>query len=344
MSTSDVSDMDMDTAMASDDIPMSPISAADMLNRSRRMSRRTLTSTPARRLFPENVDSIAPGLTPTSKNQRKRKSQGTGQTPRRSARLSAAPSSILAASPGPYSTIIEENLVADDDMQLTPIITPLMESSSPFGPPETPVQPLGKRQARESGDSTGRILTFGGWGNGREESPMEMLRRLAQAPGQLSSPIDERSVFMPSISERLDRERASTHQVDTASQASTSKRPPLRHSAANTSMTSSEVGQGRRAARQSARDNIFSDLTDQEASGNQTFRTNRKSDVFTLGGDMTNIPREEGSLSSTLNLMDAATNREQELEKRIANESTRQVNGFDTSSNLTRRLENLSAR
>lgn len=278
---------------------ISPISAADMLNRSRRTPRRT--TTPTRKLFPDNIDLVAPGMTPTSRSRPKRKSTLGARTPRKSSSRLVSSSTKEQPSQTRLQDVFSDGgrttsrLRSDQDIA-TPRATPGNRSL-----PESDVSvSRGKRKARESVNEESVSLVanqFGGWGSGREESPMELLRRLVAAPGRLQSPSESGDDTMQSISQRLQNGDTSSLKPGLSASGDLTREmpPPIsrpsnsnrdrvtasRFSVANTSMAASEAGQGRRTARQSQVANLFSDLlSNDDTSGNQSIgqTTGRRSD------------------------------------------------------------------
>lgn len=334
-------------------VPGSPISAADMLTRSLRRSPRK-TTTPTRKLFPDNIDQFAPGMTPTSRNRTKRKSVVETKAPQKR-RVSLRGNSQGQAIPSGQDTGSESVNMASrlrsEQTLATPRATPgnrslLQGDYSVIS---------GKRRARESEDSVSlqaRENQFEGWGREREESPMDLLRRLASAPGRVGSPSEDGESMM-SISQQLDVTRQITSKSslrptgspipgdltkDGLRMSSPTKRQSSfgvtdgalanRYSMANTSMAVSDVGQARRAARQSQLDNLFSDALAQDTSGNQSIglTTFKRSDVT--------LPEEFLELDSNDVTFFPQTNndhQEADLESRFGNESTRRFEDIEAS-------------
>jgi hypothetical protein len=311
---------------------VSPISAADMLTRSlRRTPRRT--TTPSRRLFPDNIDLVAPEMTPTSRSRPKRKSTVGIKTPRKSiSSRTGTSSAILESSQTPSHDPFRESrsTMRREQGMATPAAAPgnrsLLRSDLSVS--------RGKRKSRDSEDSSVSLVAnqFGAWGGrGREESPMELLRRLVTAPGRLHSPTDDGDSTAQSISQRLGtstREslRDATFNVSRSplkpglsapgdltrdmpppssrpSSSSNRDRPmaATQLSVANTSIAASDAGQGRRAARQSQANNIFSDLLDQDAIGIHSIgQTTGKPSDFPLPEDISGSNEVDTSIQSAV--------------------------------------------
>lgn len=285
----------------------SPISAADMLSRAVRQKRREMTRrssgthfaspstvlTPnksTKRLFPDTPEVRKLGLTPTSRNHSQRKSKrarksqyddeddddaGIDDTTihhqdRFNAPVASTPypaqrkqpasnqASITSQKGGPSRRTSAGSAMRDSRMQ-QPSSSQYFDSSS-------------------SGQKREKPGWFAGWGTGKEESPMDILRKLAAAPGSvLSTPSSILERFLgnskPQTSQRDDmldgrsQKAAESSSIGpTPSISSRNQRPSAnlqqRRSMANTSAAISELGQGRRLDPRQSRvsTNLFANL------------------------------------------------------------------------------------
>jgi hypothetical protein len=324
-----------------------------------RTPRRTATNTPTRRLFPDNIDDIAPGMTPTSRySGRATRNSAAGATPvRKTPRRPRGSSTLLsqAISTSPLAPAIRDNEQSEtpptEHVSRTPM-TPRVEGGnrsiltarqSTAGVKRTPAA-ISRSSA---GSSSKRQKTnLASWGRTREESPMELLRKLINAPGRLWSPTDE-DERSQSISQQLERGgRQSSHGANstlpagdtpganTADDLEGVERSVGRFSIANTSLAASDAGLARRAARQSQADNIFSDLMARDTSATST---NIADEILSGSGQSFNI-RAEGEPGSLTGMAENSV-----LGGRLANESTR----FDVDTSValsTRRFEDIDMR
>lgn len=329
----------------------SPISAADMLTRSLRRSPRK-TTTPTRKLFPDNIDQLAPGMTPTSRNRPKRKSVLEVKTPQKRTgnrgRKSQGQPLPSSQEKGSESVRLNSRLQSEQTLA-TPRAT--LTNLNLLQGDYSVIS--GKRRARESEDSVSlqaREHQFDGWGREREESPMDLLRRLASAPGRIGSP-SENGESMLSISQQLEGSGPNTSRSplkpgspipgnltqDDLRMPPPSKRQSNvsttdgalrnRYSIANTSLAASEVGQARRAARQSQLDNLFSDALPQDTSGNRSIGlTTFKKGEYTLAEESLELDDDLNSF-----FRQASNNRETDVEDRPSNDSTRRFEDIEAS-------------
>ncbi|UZJ50997.1 hypothetical protein CBS101457_000317 [Exobasidium rhododendri] len=290
----------------SEDEDLSLVSAADWRIKSRlRTPRRTTTDTPTRSLFPENIDELAPGMTPTSKySGKKRRSTAAFKTPQKSTPRRPRVSSAYASQLNTPVPIAREPRANHNKLTPAPQTTPHPSTSTVAATSRSAMKArqsnagVKRTPARTSYDSGGssskkqKTNKFAGWGRAREESPMELLRKLFNAPGRLWSPTDGddtsqsisqqlENVTRPSVSEDHLTPKArrtlaqdvseSQSQLDVAKEGSSSvDKNTGRLSVADTSVAASEAGLARRAARQSHADNTFSDLLARDTSAAST--------------------------------------------------------------------------
>ncbi|PWN37707.1 uncharacterized protein FA14DRAFT_176992 [Meira miltonrushii] len=269
----------------------SPISAADMLSKAAKQKRRQTTGrssgnhfarpsgefTPTKstkRLFPDTPEVRKLGLTPSSRNhsQRKLKKAKNSQADkedddagiddttdayrdRSNVPVASTPyaaqrkqpisnrASIVSEKGGPSRRGSAGSVLRNSQMQ-EPSSSQFFHSSS-------------------SGQKRDKPGWLAGWGTGREESPMDILRRFAAAPGSLlstpSSVLEQirgdkqsetRQMNDLPASDGRQQPAESSSMGPTPSNSSRRQRPSTnlqqRHSMANTSAAISELGQGRR--------------------------------------------------------------------------------------------------
>lgn len=298
----------------------SPISAADRLSRAARQKRREIErrsslsrfarpssiSTPnksTKRLFPDTPEVQKLGLTPTSRNhsqsrksKRVRRSQydddyeeeeeereGLDDTTipyrnRFNAPIASTPylaqrkqpisnrASMVSERGGPSRRISAGSILRDKSQ------THMEE------PPSSSSRYL--YNTSSSSQKTGKPGWFAGWGTGKEESPMDILRKLAAAPGSLlstpssvlerlwgDSQSGKRQTNVHSANDEKSQQVAESSSIGlTPSDSSRNQRSSMnlqnRRSMANTSAAISELGQARRLDPRQSRisTNLFANL------------------------------------------------------------------------------------
>ncbi|MCO5549694.1 hypothetical protein L7F22_003167 [Adiantum nelumboides] len=294
----------------------SPISAADMLSKAARQKRRGTSGrssvfdesqyarssagiTPSKstkRLFPDTPEVHRLGLTPTSRNHSQRKSKRarrsqydeeedervndttisyrdrrlnapTASTPYVTQRKQPIPNRASNTS-GPSKRTSAGNVLRDNSQyRPEPSSSTSIQASQYFDSSSVTSQ---KRE---------KPGWFAGWGTGKEESPMDILRRLAAAPGSLlSTPSsvlerlwgDSQSGTRRPDGSQSQQAAGSSSIGPTPSNSSHNQRlstnAQQRRSMANTSAAISELGQARRENSRQSRvsTNLFANLASPE--------------------------------------------------------------------------------
>lgn len=188
---------------------------------------------------------------------------------------------------------------------------------------------------------------------------MDMLRRLAMAPGRLYSPTDEDETTQ-GISQQLQASEGVREDAATASRSSlrpgefvpgeltfeasevgagSSSSFRRRASVANTSMAPSEVGQGRRAARQSQADALLFDVLARDTSMNRSGMSPAKTAVLSSPGPMFEVRDDESTLPLDAPI-DYIDDDDAELVSRLEGKSSRRT----SLASSTRRFEDIETR
>ena len=188
---------------------------------------------------------------------------------------------------------------------------------------------------------------------------MDMLRRLAMAPGRLYSPTDEDETTQ-GIIQQLQASEGVREGTATASRASLRPGEPVpgeltfeasevgagssssfrrQASVANTSMAPSEAGQGRRAARQSQADALLFDVLARDTSMNRSGMSAEKTVAPSTPGPIFEVRDDESTLP-----LDAATDDvdddDAELVSRLEDKFSRRT----SIASSTRRFEDIETR